>query len=118
MFGFPTTKDRIITLLSSQVSDLQGMLERIQREHAAQVRDLTDKLVAVSSPPAFRSLQGATAPERTTTPPRAYLPGYRQSFRPPDPETPPTGKPVASAPRERVSPEPVEISPPDDGKGN
>lgn len=104
-------KDRVITLLSSQVHDLTDLIAKMQKDHAEQVKDLTDKLVAVANPPAFRAISTPPEPRnRLDAPPRtSRLPGFRPVTRPPDPETPPTGKPI---------PIPVEIVPEDKKDAN
>src|SRR5687767_14137982 len=111
MFG-PDPKDKIIALLTSQTADLLGLIQKLEVSHAAQVKDLTDKLLAVLNPPAFRAIMGPAEPrpERLQAPStRANLPGHRPNFRPPSP---------AETPRTRTVEVPVKIIEDETEKGN
>jgi hypothetical protein len=84
----PDPRDATIALLSAQVNDLLGLLEKLSRSHAEEVKSLTDKLIAVTSPFAWKSMQPAAEPQptRQKEPTRSYLPGWRPTTRPPEPE--------------------------------
>lgn len=116
MFGQPNDKDRLIVMLSTQVSDLLALVESQAKDHSQQLRDLTDKLVACTNPPAFRALNPTAEPrERLAAPPRTNLPGYRPDFRPPPPTSPPEPRKVFRAP---ATPVVTILDVPDPAKAN
>lgn len=78
-------RDAVITAQACQISDLTSLLDRVTAAHAAEVKSLTDKLIAVTSPFAYREMTRQSDPVKVPVevrPHRANFPGMRPDTRP------------------------------------
>ncbi len=78
-------KDVMIAKLSSQNSDLMAMLERKDKEHMELVKELTNKIIALSNPSAIRLLTPEERREKREGTETRRFPGFRPDTAPPVP---------------------------------
>ena len=91
--------ERQVVQLSTQVSDLLSLLERLQKEWNEERKGYLDRIMALSQPAAIRILNPTPRRDNPTVyRPQVHLPGYRPNLRPPVPSRVPPDVPPSSSP--------------------